>query len=153
MWPGLEGAADPVDAEGIVEDLHALRRVHVDGFVLSDRRLTAVIAHGRDAAQQKEREIRRTGGNDESLDLDLSPVVGLDRLGDLEVRSERIDQLGKRQPRNLPSVCRPTEMQARQPEAGGQCCVESLHRPYPKTVAQDSPPRPFDTPVLPAVVL
>src|ERR1700704_5185278 len=88
---GLEGAADLVDPKRIVEDLHSFRRVHVDGLVLSDRHLAAVVAHRGDATQQEEREVGRPGGNDEAVDLDFLPVVGLHRLGHFEVRPDRID--------------------------------------------------------------
>src|SRR5207245_7710217 len=51
---GLEGAADLVDPKRIVEDLYPFRRVHVDGLVLPDRNLAAVVAHRGAATQQAE---------------------------------------------------------------------------------------------------
>src|SRR5262249_4644530 len=49
VWAGLEGTADLVDAKRVVEDLDAVRGVHVDGLVLPDRYLAAVVAHRGDA--------------------------------------------------------------------------------------------------------
>src|SRR5438094_3700847 len=52
---GLEGAADLVDPKRIVEDFYSFRRVYVDGLVLPDRHLAAVVAHRGDATQEESR--------------------------------------------------------------------------------------------------
>src|SRR5882724_5658142 len=128
---GLKNAAHLIDPQRIVEDFHPFRRKHVDCFVLPDRHLAAVVAQGRNATQQKERQIGRAGGNNEALDLYFFATVGLDLLGHLELRFDRVHQLGKCQPRDLFAVCQETERHA--------CHTETYSKKSPKSSHNQSP--------------
>src|SRR4051794_2025946 len=87
---GLEHAANLVDPQRIVIELHPICREHVDGFVLPNRHFAAIIAQRRDPTEHKERQVGRPSRDDEAADLYFLAVVRFDRLRDPGIGPYRI---------------------------------------------------------------